>query len=209
MRRRRALCRSADLSSSASVQLQYNWLWQPRTWQQWERWRGSSEHRCVVLQRRAQSREGHESPQATNLCYGSVSKPICHSCPCHTQSAWWLAGSHMDYLKIHCLFHITELTCPVTSCHHSPYVHHDLMIREIYLFSFNFYHIYLKKLYPDKDKNVSLVFIDVHGGGHVCSVLSFLHSNCAPIISMLVLKRELEVRVWASADHSGKCPGYG
>lgn len=111
VRRRRAQCRSLDLSSSASPPLQCNWLWQRHTWQQWERWQGSFEHRCAVLQQRTESKEGHESPQATDLWYGSVSQPICHICPCHSRYTWWLARSYPNYLKIHRLLCISLSTC--------------------------------------------------------------------------------------------------
>lgn len=86
------------LPSSVGAPLQCNWLWQPHTWQQWGRWRGSFEHCCVVLQRGDRTRAGGcESPRACDWWYGSVSEPICHICPCHFASVRWLLWPHEEH----------------------------------------------------------------------------------------------------------------
>lgn len=89
---------SEGLPSRLGTPLQYNWLWQPHTWQQWGRWWGSFEHCCVVLQRGDRTRAGGcESPRACDWWYGSVSEPICHICPCHIASVRWLLWPHEEH----------------------------------------------------------------------------------------------------------------
>lgn len=91
-------CLFEGLPSSVGTPLQCNWLWQPHTWQQWGRWRGSFEHCCVVLQRGDRTRAGGcESPRACDWWYGSVSEPICHICPCHFASVRWLLWPHEEH----------------------------------------------------------------------------------------------------------------
>lgn len=91
-RRSRALSQFRGLSSWASSPPPCNWLWQPHTWQRWGRWRGSSVHRCADLQQREAQGEGQESPRATDSWSRSVSQQICHQCPCHLESTWWLGS---------------------------------------------------------------------------------------------------------------------
>lgn len=89
---------SEALPPSRGAPLQCNWLWQPHTWQQCGWWRGSFEHRRVVLQRGDRtSAGGCESPRACDWWYGSVSEPICHICPCHFASARWLHWPHKEH----------------------------------------------------------------------------------------------------------------
>lgn len=95
-----ALSQLRGLSSWASSSPPCNWLWQPHTWQQWGRWPGSSVRRCVVLQQREAQGEEQESPRATDWWYRSVSQPICHICPCHLESTWWLGSSTGHHLEI-------------------------------------------------------------------------------------------------------------
>lgn len=88
------------LPSAVGAALQCNRPWQAHTWQQSEWWRGSFEHRGVVLQRGDGTRAGGcDSPPACDWWYGSVSEPICHICPCHFASVRGCCGHTRSSLK--------------------------------------------------------------------------------------------------------------
>lgn len=114
-RRSRALSQFRGLSSWASSPPPCNWLWQPHTWQRWGRWRGSSVHRCADLQQREAQGEGRESPRATDSWSRSVSQQICHQCPCHLESTWWLGSCTGHHLQI-CGQPWATFTCFFSKC---------------------------------------------------------------------------------------------